>query len=107
MGKKRFINKAPAADYFGHDKLTDRIVKPLKTIGIDNKFDLFIKVLGGGKAGQSDACLLGVSRAIIEMNAEFRGSLKKEGYLKRDPRVKERKKYGRKKARKGFQFRKR
>ena len=101
------VNKLSAIDYFGHEKMVTSILDPLKKIGIDDKYNVFIKVLGGGKAGQSDAVVLGLSRAIIEMNNEFRSSLKKEGFLKRDPRVKERKKYGRKKARKGFQFRKR
>ena len=101
------VNKLSPIDYFGQEKMVTSILDPLKKIGIDSKYNVFIKVLGGGKSGQSDAVVLGLSRAIIEMNAEFRSSLKKEGFLKRDPRVKERKKYGRKKARKGFQFRKR
>ena len=74
---------------------------------LEKKYDVFVKTLGGGIVGQTEATQLGIARALIEMNEEFRKVLKAEGLLKRDSRVKERKKYGRKKARKGYQFRKR
>ena len=101
------INKKPANEYLNSSFLVDSLVEPLKVLNLDNKYDIFVKSLGGGLSGQAEAIKLGVSRALVSMNSEFRSSLKNEGLLSRDSRVKERKKYGRKRARKGYQFRKR
>ena len=101
------INKKPANEYLNSAFLVDSLVEPLKVLNLDNKYDIFVKSLGGGLSGQAEAIKLGVSRALVSMNSEFRSSLKNEGLLSRDSRVKERKKYGRKRARKGYQFRKR
>lgn len=104
---KYFINENPANVYLKQEVLAQLVIRPLKQLGLDNKYDVVISVLGGGLVGQADACQLGIARALLELNPEFRKPLKDAGFLTRDPRVKERKKYGRKKARKGFQFRKR
>lgn len=101
------INKKEAEDYLSDDLLVQLVKKPLDTLKLSGKYDVVISALGGGIVGQATACQLGVARALLKLNPEFRGALKAAGYLTRDPRVKERKKYGRKKARKGFQFRKR
>ena len=101
------VNNMPAKEYFGSDLQANEVQKPLSALSINKKYDIKITVLGGGKASQVDACILGISRAALEMNAEFREALKSHGYLTRDPRVKERKKYGLRKARKAPQFRKR
>ena len=97
----------PAREYLKSDILTKNIKLPLEKIAIEKKYDCIISVKGGGLVGQSDACRLGIARAVLQLNLEFRPNLKKCGYLTRDPRVKERKKYGRRKARKGPQYRKR
>jgi small subunit ribosomal protein S9 len=102
-----FVNGKESQDYFTIPQYHGKLTKPFETIGVSGKYDAVISTYGGGISGQADAVLLGVSRALLEMNAEFRKDLKDEGHLTRDPRVKERKKYGRKKARKGFQYRKR
>ena len=104
---KIVVNKTDAKDYFNLESMVKNIKKPLDKLNITNKYDCFIRTLGGGKSGQQDAIILGISRALVEMNSEFRPSLKEEGFLSRDSRIKERKKYGRKRARKGYQFRKR
>ena len=83
------------------------IVAPLKVTETLGKYDVLINVNGGGFTGQSQAIRLGIARALEDLNPDFRTSLKAEGYLTRDPRMVERKKYGRPKARKRFQFSKR
>ena len=93
--------------YLGSDILVKRALSPLALLKLSDKYDVVVKVLGGGLVGQSDAILLGVARALLLVNSEYRGPLKELGLLTRDSRVKERKKYGRKRARKGYQFRKR
>jgi small subunit ribosomal protein S9 len=85
----------------------DDIISPLKSTDMLGKFDVIVNVNGGGTTGQSQAIRLGVARALEGVNPEFRSVLKVEGYLTRDPRMVERKKYGRPKARKRFQFSKR
>lgn len=80
---------------------------PLETLGLENDYDIVVKAHGGGLTGQADAIKLGVARALCELNPENRQPLKIEGYLTRDPRCKERKKYGLHKARKAPQFSKR
>lgn len=101
------INKQPSLDYVGTDILADEIVTPLKVLGLDQEYSCQITVSGGGIVGQVGACRLGISRALLVLNPEYRKDLKEQGFLTRDSRIKERKKYGRKRARKGFQFRKR
>ena len=100
------INKIDAKD-FRRFIFIKYYIWTFKKLNIENKYDCFIRTVGGGKSGQADAIKLGVSRALLLLNPEFRSSLKVDGFLTRDDRVKERKKYGRKGARKGYQFRKR
>jgi len=88
-------------------KLADSVVEPLKLVGKYGSFDLSVKVAGGGKNGQAEAIRHGISRALLELNPEFRPTLKKAGYLTRDQREVERKKPGLKKARRAPQWSKR
>jgi small subunit ribosomal protein S9 len=104
---KIVINNVEAINYLKSDILYKNILKPLAKISLDGKYDCKISVTGGGLVGQSDACRLGIARAILKLNLEFRAALKAASFLTRDPRVKERKKYGLRKARKGPQYRKR
>jgi small subunit ribosomal protein S9 len=83
------------------------ILNPFKVTETSGNYDVIVNVQGGGTTGQAQAIRLGISRALCEINPDFRPSLKKEGFLTRDPRMVERKKYGRPKARKRFQFSKR
>ena len=85
----------------------DDILAPFKVTDTSNKYDVFVNVRGGGNTGQSQAIRLGIARALENINGEFRTPLKAEGFLTRDPRMVERKKYGQPKARKRFQFSKR
>lgn len=101
------INKKPIHEYFPSETLKMIIRQPLDSVAITNKYDIAVRVTGGGPTGQAGAIRHGISRAITLLNSDFRGKLKKEGLLTRDPRVKERKKYGQKGARKRFQFSKR
>ena len=104
---KLIVNSLAGDEYLGSDILVKRALSPLVALKLSDKYDIVAKVLGGGLVGQSDAILLGVARALSLVNSEYRGPLKDLGLLTRDSRVKERKKYGRKRARKGYQFRKR
>lgn len=101
------INKKEFETYFAMKYHRDDVMKPFVVTDTVGKYDIFVNVNGGGLSGQSEAVRLGISRALIEINADFRPALKKEGLLTRDPRMVERKKYGRPKARKRFQFSKR
>ncbi|GJQ61311.1 MAG: 30S ribosomal protein S9 [Melioribacteraceae bacterium] len=101
------VNKREFNDYFPLKYHRDDIEAPLKVTETLGKFDVIVNVQGGGISGQSEAVRLGISRALLEVNADFRPPLKAEGFLRRDPRMVERKKYGRPKARKRFQFSKR
>lgn len=101
------INELPAEEYLNNKTLLDTVGKPLALVGRNKDLDVNIKVSGGGKRGQADAISLSIARALIEMSEDFRTSLKRAGLLTRDPREKERKKYGLKKARKAPQFSKR
>jgi small subunit ribosomal protein S9 len=83
------------------------ILNPLKVTETEGSYDIIINVQGGGTTGQAQAIRLGIARALVELNPDHRAALKKEGFLTRDPRMVERKKYGRPKARKRFQFSKR
>lgn len=102
------INSKPASDYFSGSKaLISKLNKPFATLEIENKFDVSVRVKGGGITGQVDAIVLGVSKALAVMNEDLKPTLKKADLLGRDPREKERKKFGLKGARKQRQFTKR
>lgn len=101
------VNDLKFEDYFKNETLRMIINQPLQTTETAGKFDVVINVQGGGLAGQADAVRLGISRALLEFNAELRKKLRQGGFLTRDARIKERKKYGQKGARKRFQFSKR
>lgn len=101
------VNNRPFETYFQTESSRAMVRQPLAATETGEKFDLLILTDGGGVAGQAGAARLGISRALVEFNAELRGRLKKLGFLTRDPRKHERKKYGQKGARKRFQFSKR
>ncbi len=101
------INDREFEAYFPQKIHRDDILGPFKVTDTLGKFDLFANVLGGGISGQAEAIRLGISRALEALNPEVRPALKAEGFLRRDPRMVERKKYGQAKARKRFQFSKR
>jgi len=101
------INKRDADDYFGMETLKLIIKQPLELTGSSGKFDIRVSVKGGGFTGQAGAIRHGISRALVEADADFHKTLKKAGLLTRDPRMKERKKYGLKGARRAPQFSKR
>jgi small subunit ribosomal protein S9 len=101
------VNQQPAGEYFNNVALNKLITAPLEQVSKASSLDAVVRVSGGGKRGQVDAIRLGIARALVEMSDDFRLSLKKAGLLTRDPREKERKKYGLKKARKAPQFSKR
>ena len=101
------VNKRKFEDYFQNEMHRMVIRQPLHLTDSVNKFDVQVNVDGGGVAGQAGAVRHGITRALLELNPEFRARLKKAGFVTRDPRAKERKKYGQKGARKRFQFSKR
>lgn len=101
------INKKDSKDYFGTDVLVYKINQPFLLTETVGQYDVTVNVFGGGITGQAEAIRLGVSRALCEVNEEFRLLLKPHGLLTRDARMVERKKPGQKKARKRFQFSKR
>ena len=101
------VNKRSLDDYFGLDTLKIIVNQPLETTATVGKFDIFVNVRGGGFTGQAGAIRHGIARALCEADSAYRPALKKAGFLTRDPRMKERKKYGLKKARKSPQFSKR
>lgn len=101
------VNKRNFDDYFTRDSLKMLIRQPFEITGNKDKFDLYVNVFGGGVSGQAGAVKHGISKALLEYNIELRPILKKGGFLTRDPRIKERKKYGQPGARKRFQFSKR
>ena len=101
------VNKRNFDDYFTRDSLKMLIRQPLEITGNSDKFDLYVNVCGGGISGQAGAIKHGIAKALLEYNIELRPVLKKTGFLTRDPRIKERKKYGQPGARKRFQFSKR
>ena len=104
---KIIINKRSIDDYFGLDTLKLIVRQPLELTGMLDKFDVKVNVYGGGTPGQAGAIRHGISRALLEADSDFRSTLKKAGFLTRDPRMKERKKYGLKAARRAPQFSKR
>jgi len=101
------INGKPANVYFPKETLRMIIRQPIELAGITGKYNITATVSGGGPTGQAGAVRHGIARAIVTMDNDLRPRLKKEGFLTRDPREKERKKYGQKGARKRFQFSKR
>ncbi|MEO6316821.1 MAG: 30S ribosomal protein S9 [Chitinophagaceae bacterium] len=101
------INDKDYKTYFPLVYLQNQVELPLKTIEASDKYDVVINATGGGVKGQAEAAKLGIARALLEVNPEFRPQLKAAGLLHRDPRVVERKKPGKKKARRSFQFSKR
>jgi small subunit ribosomal protein S9 len=101
------VNRRSLEDYFGRAALRMVIAQPLKLTGVEGKFDVIANVRGGGSSGQAEAIRHGISRALLGVDEGLRPSLRKAGLLTRDPRVKERKKYGQRGARARFQFSKR
>ncbi|PYS23970.1 MAG: 30S ribosomal protein S9 [Acidobacteria bacterium] len=101
------VNRKGFDTYFPNETLRMIIRQPLNLTETANKFDILVNVAGGGPSGQAGAIRHGITRALIEYNADLRPTLKQAGLITRDPRIKERKKYGQKGARKRFQFSKR
>lgn len=101
------VNGRDFEEYFSRPSLRLVVKQPLALLSVVEKYDISINLVGGGPAGQAGAARLGISRGLIKFDPELRKALKKEGFLTRDPRAVERKKYGRHKARKGTQFSKR
>lgn len=101
------INGRPAREYLGRDTLMQHVLKPLQQVELEGRFDVVAKVLGGGISGQAGAVRHGIARALLVVDPEHRRPLRQAGLLTRDARVKERKKYGLKRARKAPQYTKR
>ena len=101
------INDRDIDNYFGLETLKLIVRSPLVLLGLEGKYDVVVRVSGGGVSGQAGAIRHGLSRALLQFNPELRSTLKKAGFLTRDPRMKERKKYGLKAARRAPQFSKR
>lgn len=104
---KIFINNKEAILYLKTENFITQIIDPLKLTNTETLYDVYVNVNGGGVKGQIGAIKLGISRALVEINEDFRKILRTKDLLTRDPRMVERKKYGRPKARKRFQFSKR
>jgi len=101
------VNRKPLDSYFPRPTLRMMIRQPLEITGLSEKFDINAIITGGGLSGQAGALRHGIARALVKVDSDLKGKLKKEGFLTRDPREVERKKYGQKGARKRFQFSKR
>ncbi len=101
------INGRELDDYFPYEILTREVKRPLQLLGLEGKYDVIVKVQGGGFTGQAGAVRHGIARALVKSDEALKPELKAEGFLTRDPRMKERKKYGLKKARRSPQFSKR
>lgn len=101
------VNDKPFDEYFGDKRLSADLLKPISVAGLDGKVYFTAKVNGGGTTGQLDAITHGIGRALVNMNPELKAELRKAGYVTRDPRMVERKKYNQPKARKKSQFSKR
>ncbi|HIE11868.1 MAG TPA: 30S ribosomal protein S9 [Desulfotomaculum sp.] len=106
-GGDLLVNDRPLDEYFGRQTLEVLIRQPLDITGMLGRFDVRAKVIGGGVSGQAGAVRLGIARALVQADPNLRPVLKKAGFLTRDPRMKERRKYGLKKARRAPQFSKR
>ncbi len=104
---KLLVNDRPVDEFFPRPTLKMLLAQPLKVVGVEGKFDVMANVSGGGASGQAGAIRLGIARALVQLDETTRTGLKKAGLLTRDPRVKERKKYGQRGARARFQFSKR
>ena len=101
------INQVDHQEYFKDKMQRNVVTQPLQVAGHQDKFDVYVNVKGGGFTGQAGAVRLGIARALLEFDPELRPTLRKAGFLTRDPRIKERKKYGQPGARKRYQFSKR
>lgn len=101
------INKRALSEYFPSPILQYIVKQPLNTLEADGKYDIKVNLVGGGFKGQAEALRLAIARALVKINPEDKSALRKEGFMTRDPRAVERKKPGRPKARKRFQFSKR
>ena len=101
------INERAFEDYFPQPVVQQKVKLPLTLLGVEAKYDVIVNIYGGGFTGQADAIRLGIARALLQAEEGCRPALKKEGFLTRDPRMKERKKYGLKAARRAPQFSKR
>ncbi len=101
------VNGKDYKDYFPTPNMQLTITDPMKTVETENQYDIKVNVSGGGFKGQAEAIRMAISRALVQLNEDFRKPLKDKKYLMRDARVVERKKYGKPKARKSFQFSKR
>ncbi|XOV91815.1 MAG: 30S ribosomal protein S9 [Bacteroidota bacterium] len=101
------VNNKDLKEYFPSEILQTIVRQPIVAVDVDGTYDIKVNVDGGGPAGQAEATRLAISRALVEIDEEFRPALKKEGFMTRDSRMVERKKYGRRKARRRFQFSKR
>lgn len=104
---KIVVNGKDIKDYFNSEEQVQVVNQPLLVTSMGSKYDILINVKGGGMNGQAAACLHGISRALVQIAPDARTALKANGYLTRDPRMVERKKYGQKGARRRFQFSKR
>lgn len=104
---KMVVNERPLEEYFGRDVLRMIIAQPMEVTGNAGKFDIMVRVEGGGPTGQAHAIRHGLSRALLSLNPDYRKPLNRNGYLTRDARKVERKKYGHRKARRSSQFSKR
>jgi len=101
------INGKPLKQYFPGVLMQQKVLSPFETTGTQGRYDVSVRVVGGGITGQAESVRLGIARALIELNPDYRGSLKKLGFLTRDARKRERKKYGKKSARRSPQWAKR
>jgi small subunit ribosomal protein S9 len=104
---KIVVNGKDFKEYFPQNHIQYNLTDPFQTVEVENIYDLRINVNGGGYKGQAEAIRMGIARALVKLNEDFRKPLKDKKYLTRDSRVVERKKYGKPKARKSFQFSKR
>jgi small subunit ribosomal protein S9 len=101
------VNQKPIDEYFGRETSKMVVRQPLELTGNVGKFDVIVSVSGGGPSGQAGAIKHGITKALMEADADLREALKKAGFITRDSRIKERKKYGKRSARRSFQFSKR
>jgi small subunit ribosomal protein S9 len=106
-GGKILINGKELKEYFSSPFLQNIVLSPLEIVKLQNKFKILVEVKGGGKNSQAEAIRHGIARALVKFNSDFKRKLKKAGFLKRDPRMKERKKPGLKRARRAPQWQKR
>lgn len=104
---KMLVNSRPMDNYFSRESHRLIIMQPIELANLDKKLDIYAKVEGGGTSGQAGALRHGIARALVKMNEGLKSVLKKAGFLTRDSRMRERKKYGRKRARRRFQYTKR